>query len=80
MDSTTNDNDHVAVKGFPTIVFFPAGSKVSPSPPPRSPLSGHLDLGLGESILMSPQQDKPVTYEGPRTVEGFVSFLNQHAT
>jgi thiol-disulfide isomerase/thioredoxin len=29
MDSTTNDNDHVAVKGFPTIVFFPAGSKVS---------------------------------------------------
>lgn len=51
MDSTTNDNDHVAVKGFPTIVFFPAGSK-----------------------------DKPVTYEGPRTVEGFVSFLNQHAT
>jgi hypothetical protein len=35
---------------------------------------------LGESILISPQQDKPVTYEGPRTVEGFVSFLNQHAT
>lgn len=32
MDSTTNDNDHVAVKGFPTIVFFPAGSKVSPLP------------------------------------------------
>jgi len=51
MDSTTNDNDHVAVKGFPTIVFFPAGSK-----------------------------DKPVTYEGPRTVAGFVAFLNEHAT
>jgi hypothetical protein len=29
---------------------------------------------------MVQQQDKPVTYEGPRTVEGFVSFLNQHAT
>jgi protein disulfide-isomerase A1 len=51
MDSTTNDNDHVSVKGFPTIVFFPAGSK-----------------------------DKPITYEGPRTVDGFVSFLNEHAT
>jgi protein disulfide-isomerase A1 len=53
VDATANDIDHpkVNVRGFPTIIFFPANAK-----------------------------DAPITYEGERDLDSFVSFIETHAT
>jgi len=49
IDSTANDNPSVAVQGFPTLYFFPAGDKT------------------------------PIEYEGDRTFESLVSFVEEHS-
>lgn len=58
IDGTANEVDYpnVNVRGFPTILFFPASAD-------------------GVS------RDKtPVEFDGSRDVDGFVSFLQKHAT
>jgi protein disulfide-isomerase A1 len=49
MDATENDSPGVDIRGFPTIILFPAAGK------PHS------------------------TYEGPREIHDFVTFLQSNA-
>jgi len=51
VDATANEVEGVAVKGFPTIKFFPGGKKSS-----------------------------PLDFDGERTVEGFMAWLEKHVT
>jgi len=51
VDSTANEVEHVHIKGFPTIKFWPGGKK-----------------------------SNPVDFDGERTAEGFIKWLQTHVT
>jgi protein disulfide-isomerase A1 len=62
IDATANDIDHpaVSVKGFPTIIFFPAGSKDSPKT-----YEGGRDLESLVAYVEENSKSAPASDDGP---------------
>ncbi|CCF57677.1 hypothetical protein KAFR_0D00300 [Kazachstania africana CBS 2517] len=50
IDDTVNDVANLQIKGYPTIILYPAG-----------------------------QKDKPITYEGSRSIESLLTFLEENS-